>query len=77
MTLFFSMPFYTITIREAKPGSKRRRKIVTEAVNTEQANLLFTEKSKAIDFVPDFATFKEINRKEYDKILLRLLGKPH
>jgi len=47
------MPYYSITIREKKTGSKHRRKIAIEAANREQAKKLFHEKCNAIDFVPD------------------------
>lgn len=69
------MPNYSITVRDNKPGSKHRRKMVIEAANREQAKIVFNEKCKHIGFVPDLTTLKEITRNEYEKIIATLLGK--
>ena len=69
------MPNYSIIVRDAKPGSKHRRKMAIEAVNREQAKITFTEKCSPIGFVPDASTLKEITGHEYEKIITTLVGK--
>lgn len=69
------MPYYSITVRDAKPGSKHRRKMAIEASNREQAKIVFTDKCNPIGFVPDIATLKEISRKDYEKIITAFVGK--
>ena len=69
------MPYFSATVLEKKPGSKRRRKMAVEATNREQAKILFHEKCVSVQFTPDFTTLKEISRKQYEKIIATLVGK--
>lgn len=69
------MPYYSITVREAKPGSKLRRKMAIEAASRQQAKIIFHEKCDPAGFAPDFTALKEITRKEYEQIIATLLGK--
>jgi hypothetical protein len=69
------MSFYSITVQEAKPGSKLRRRMAIEAGNREQAISLLNEKCSQIGFAADKTTLKEISRKEYEKIINTLVGK--
>lgn len=68
------MPYFVVTVREKKQGSKRRRKMALEAAGREYAKTAFSDKCRGIDFEPDFTTLREITRKEYDGIIATLIG---
>ncbi len=69
------MPYFVVTAKEKKEGSKRRRKIVTEAAGMESAKAAFIEKCRNLDFEPNFVTLRQITRVEYDAVIATLLGK--
>ena len=69
------MPYFSITVREKKPGSKLRRKMTIEAPAREQAKNMFQDKCLQIDFTPDLTTLKEITQVEHERIIATLVGK--
>jgi hypothetical protein len=69
------MPYFVVTAKEKKEGSKRRRKIVVEAAGTESAKAAFLDKCRNLDFEPNFVTLRQITRVEYDAVIATLLGK--
>ena len=69
------MPWYSIIVKENRTGSKLRRKMAVEATDRDQAKKLFYDTCSPIGFAPEISTLKAITWKEYQHIIMTLVGK--
>ena len=70
------MPYFMITVREAKAGAKRRRKLVVASNSKPQALIAIQNMCRETGFIPDYSTVNEITNVRYNKMVSTLLGRP-
>lgn len=69
------MPYFMITVKETKPGARRRRKLVVASDSQARALITIQDMCRETGFAPDYSTINEITTARYSKMVGTLLGR--
>jgi hypothetical protein len=69
------MAYFIVTVRESKPGARRRRKLVVASKTKPEAMISIQDMCSGTGFIPDYTTVGEISSHRYLKVIGTLLGR--
>ena len=69
------MAYFIVTVKESKPGARRRRKLVVTSRTKPEAMSCILDMCSGTGFMPDYATVGEITLQRYLKVIEVLLGR--